>query len=137
MDASELSERIGNLVRENMLAEAAAEIARARRESATFGKRHCDLPEHPDVYARFATTGYPFRLRRQWTEEDDASGLIELILPHVVEWNLADLGGQPIPLPDGERKAALLDDVDLPLVTWLIRGVSQFILIELVSPRKN
>lgn len=137
MDASELSERIGNLVGENMLAEAAAEIARARREASPFGTRHCDLPEHPGVSVRFAATGYPFKLRRQWTDEDDASGLIELMLPHILEWSLSGLDGQPIPLPAGERKATLLDDVDLPLVTWLIREFSQFILIDLVSPRKN
>ena len=137
MDASELSERIGGLVRENMFAEAAAELARAWREASAFGTRRCDLPEYPDVFVRFRARGYPFRLRQQWVDEADAGALIELILPRVEEWNLTDVSGLAIALPNGERKAVILDEVDTPLVLWLIREFSQFLLIEMVSPRKN
>jgi len=137
MDASELSERIANLVREGMWSEAAAEVARAWKELSAFGTRRCDLPEFPDVFVRFHTIGYPFRLRRQWTDEDRADGLLEIILPHVAEWNLADLSGKPVSLSDGARHATLMDDVDTALVLWLVRQFSQFLLVDLASPRPN
>ena len=47
------------------------------------GYKQCDLPGWESVWVQFRTTGYPFRLRREWAEprekiEEPEEGLVAL-----------------------------------------------------------
>lgn len=104
--------------------------------ASKFGRVECDLPEFPGAWVEFKKSGYPRKLRREW----DAAGLdqtLEIVLRYVEAWQMIGLDGRPIPLPTGERKAALLDDAEDALVAWLVRSFIRFWLAELTAPRPN
>jgi len=104
-------------------------------EREAFGRKMCDVPEYPDVWVQFKTTGYPFKLRRQWEAlNSDQSILSEIILPRITEWNFVDIGGAPVGL---SSDLSCLDDVDDSLVAWLIRAFFTFWRSDLYAPRKN
>lgn len=135
MTASELSEQIREHVERGEFSQAVALLMTEWKAASDFGVAHCDLPEYPGIWVRFKTSGYPFRLRREW-DAADANEALALLVPHLDDWNVMDVDGQVVHL-DGERGAALFDDVDDGLVWWLMRTFVNFWLIELPQPRKN
>lgn len=100
------------------------------------GLKQCDLPGFEHVWAQFRTSGYPFRLRREW---DAASGeqAIALVLGYIVDWNLTDVDGAPVALPAGPRSLALLDNVEDALVLWLVRAFQRAWRYDLTAARPN
>ena len=138
MNASELSEQIRQSVEAGEWAQAMASLAGAWNEASEFGTVACNLPDYPGVWVRFATRGYPFSLRRTWEEASGDAAVLSIILPRITVWNVADVDGQTIPLPqNGERPTALLDNVDDAVVIWMIRAFWRFWRIDLSVPRKN
>ena len=137
MSASELSEQIRERVEAGEWAQAMMSLAEAWNDASEFGTVACGLPDYPDVWVRFATHGYPFSLRRQWSEANDDSSVVSIILPRVVSWSICDVSGNPVPLPDGERTVSLIDNVDEALVVWLSRAFFVFWRRDLPTPRKN
>ncbi len=140
MDATELSERIKQHLDAGEWAKAMAELAEAWKAASEFGVMVCDRPEYPGVWVKFQTSGYPFGLRRQWDDLKTDVEALGVILPRVVDWNVTDLAGTPVPLNgdrEAARDAALLDNVDDGLVVWLIHAFTRFWRIELPQPRKN
>ena len=137
MDASELSEQIRQSIESGEWSLALSALAGAWGEVSEFGTVYCHLPDYPGVWVRFATRGYPFRLRREWESASTDAALIGIILPRVTAWNMPDVDGNPIPLPSGERGIEILNDADDSLVVWLLRAFWRFWRIELPVPRKN
>jgi len=142
MNASELSEQVRQNVEAGEWARAMTAVAEAWRDASEFGTVTCGLPEYADVWVRFRTSGYPFSLRKQWEQAND-EGALDLILPRVVAWNLRDVDGLSVDLPEGERQHALqertlvFDNVDDALVVWMIRAFFMFWRRDLTGPRKN
>ena len=110
-------------------------------EAEEFGRKVCDVPGFESVWVRFATRGYPRKLRREW-DEADADGVQRIVLRYVQEWNVPDVAGAPVPLPAAPAepaggRASLLDDVEDAGVVWLVRAFQRFWLVELLAPRPN
>ena len=105
-------------------------------DSEEFGSKVCDVPGFEGVWVRFATRGYPRKLRREW-DDADADGVQRIVLRYVQEWNVSDVAGVAVVLPDGERPASLLDNVEDVVVVWLIRAFQRLWLVELLAPRPN
>jgi len=103
-----------------------------------FGRKVCDVPGFEETWVRFATRGYPRKLRREW-DEADADKVQCIVLRYVTAWNVPDVAGVAIPLPDApaERPATLLDEVEDSVVVWLVRSFQRFWLVELLAPRPN
>lgn len=99
------------------------------------GRWPCPLAEYPEAWVKFREKGYPFRLRRELDLVATDVAVLPIILPYVVEWNLPDVNGRSISLPE-ERPTALLDDVDEMLVVWLIRTFYEH-RAGLMRPRPN
>lgn len=137
--ATELSvpARVAQHLEAGEYAEAIHAIVREWNDRSEFGVRHCPMDGHTDRWVKFKTSGYPFGLRRKWDAARSDTETLSLILPYVIEWNLVNLDGQPISLPDGARPTDLLDDVEDQVLMWLIREFVVFWLGELLQPRKN
>ena len=100
------------------------------------GRLYCTQPEYPETWVRFKDRGYPFKLRREIEPLTTDQQMLPVILPYVVEWNLTGLDGQPVTLPAGEREAALLDNVDEIVASWLVRAFFEH-RGALIRPRPN
>ena len=136
--ATEMSELIKQHVAAGEYSEAAAAVARAWNESGTFGVRHCPLPDFTEVWVQFKTSGYPFGLRRKWDEAKTDAATLDVLLPYVVAWNMADVDGQPVELPPvGARTIETVSNIEDALLMWLIREFTVFWFTELLAPRKN
>ena len=107
-------------------------------EAEEFGRKTCDVPGFEHVWVRFATRGYPRKLRREW-DEADADGVQRIVLRYIQEWNVPDVAGAPVPLPaaPAEHPSSLLDDVEDAVVVWLVRAFQRFWLVELLAPRPS
>ena len=104
------------------------------------GTVYCTLPDFPGTWVRFATRGYPFALRRLWAEtKDDRTTMEAIILPRVEAWNFVSAtNGLSLPLPPKEqRPLECLDDLDDPLLVWLINAFWQWWRAGLHLPRPN
>ena len=101
-----------------------------------FGRAVCDRPEYAGVWVQFKTTGYPRKLRREW-DAANADATLAIVLRYVIAWNVRDVDGADVALPDGERPAALMDNVDEAVIVWLIRAFARFWLVDLTAPRPN
>jgi len=100
------------------------------------GYKQCDLPGWESAWVQFRTTGYPFRLRREWAE---ASGeqTLEIVLRYVDAWAVPTVAGDVAPLPALPRAVTVLDDVEDILVLWLVRMFQRVWLSELTVVPKN
>lgn len=135
---TELSDQVAAAVNEGQYSEAVGLVVRAWNAKSEFGLRHCPEPDHSGVWVRFYTTGYPFSMRKKWDAAKTASETLELVLPHIADWNVTDLNGKPVVLPaNGDRPVELVDNVEDSLLMWLIRDFTAFWWTELLLPRKN
>ena len=134
MNASELSEQIARHVEAGEWPQAMSALVEAWNESAEFGVVRMAGPF--DVWVRFKTTGYPFRMRREWDAAKTDEATLAIVLPRVVEWNIKDADGKAVPV-DLSRGAALLDNVEEPIVVWLIQRFFIFWRRDLVTLRPN
>lgn len=100
------------------------------------GLKRCDLPGFEHVWVQFRTSGYPFRLRREW-DAADGRQTIAIVLRYVEAWNLPDVDGQVVPLPDGERTLEVIDGVEDRLVPWLVKAFKSAWLFDLTNARPN
>ena len=101
------------------------------------GKKICNMPGYELVWVRFKTRGYPFKLRQEWRDTDDR-GALDIILRYVVDANIPNGKGTPVPLDAvTPRTAVLLDDVEESLIVWLINTFVRFWRVELPSAPKN
>lgn len=138
MNATELSGQIKKLIASNDWGEAARLLAQEWNDVSEFGVYHCEFPEQPEAMLKFKTTGYPFKLRRQWDETNDAVEILKLILPHVDRWTMRGASGEELPAPaECLDDVAKLDDLEEALVGWLVRSFREFWLVKLLAPRKN
>jgi hypothetical protein len=136
--ATEMSEQIVEHLKAGEYSEAAAAVVRAWNEHSTFGVRHCPLPGLTDLWVKFKTSGYPFKLRKQWDAAKTDTATLAVLLPYIVEWNLIDVDGQPVALPDvAERTVETVANIEDALLMWLIREFTVFWFTELLTPRKN
>jgi hypothetical protein len=137
MDATELSEQIKTHLSTGDYSAAHYELIQAWNEAADFGRVYCDVPEFTGTFVKFKTRGYPFALRQQWEESTEQNFVTSTVLSYITEWNLADVNGQPIDLPAGERSPRLIDNLEDGLVVWLVGAFRRFWRITLLAPRKN
>ena len=111
--------------------------AMAQPEEA-FGLYRCDIPEYPAVWVRFKTTGYPFKLRRQFDDSKNDRETMLLVLPRVEAWSVVDAEGVVMPPPDEcIAQPDRLDDIEEALLYWLVRVFYDFWRVKLILPRKN
>jgi len=137
MNATELSEQIKQHLEAGEWAQAAAMLTLEWNTASDFGVLHCDRPEYPEVWVRFKTSGYPFKLRREWDNTESVSARLAMIIPHIADWNLPDIIGQNVPLDGAARDATLFDEIDDLLVMWIVFAFTRFWLYDLAMPRKN
>jgi hypothetical protein len=135
-ELSAIARLVGAFIESGDWQSAANELAQGWHADIDLGLRHCvTQPEYPDLWVRFKTRGYPFRMLREWDRLDlDAS--VEKMLSYVEEWNLVDHDGNAVALDD-ERKVTLLDNVEDKVVAWLIGDFIRFWQRDLRTPRKN
>ena len=101
------------------------------------GKKVCTLPGYESAWVRFKTRGYPFKLRQEWRDTDDR-GALDIILRYVMDGNIPNGNGAPVPLDTvTPRTSELFDNVEESLVVWLINAFVRFWRVELPSAPKN
>ena len=107
-------------------------------EGAPFGTKQCDVPGYEDCWVRFALSGYPRRLRREWMAAD-YNQTWAIVMRYVTAWQVRDIPGQAVELPPEQAARAyeIVDDVEEAVVGWLVRSFSEFWLRDLPSPRPN
>lgn len=87
------------------------------------GRKQSPLAEYPDVWVEFKQSGYPFKLSRTLDKSKDATETIRIILGYVTAWNMTDVDGAMVELPDrGGRTPEILDNVDEALTTWFVKA---------------
>lgn len=103
-----------------------------------FGRYECPIPEYAGTWVKFRNVGYPFSLRRRLDEAKlDDMAIIEIILPFVEGWGLADVKGKAVKLPPADkRKSEVLDSVEEGVIAWLI-GTFYGHRLALMQPRPN
>lgn len=103
----------------------------------TFGRYECEA--QPGTWVQFRTSGYPFKLRKQWRDVFKEAEVLEFVLKYVADWSLKTVDGTPVVLPPapGERKAALVDDVENVVVAWLVSIFGTWLMGDSVRPPKN
>lgn len=114
-----------------------AQLAEQTGAAQPFGRYVCDMPHWKNVWVQFKTYGYQFKLRQQWFDAQTDRAVLDLLLPHVQEWNMLTVTCYPIDLPDSGRTSDMLDDVDEAVVLWLIRTFWKFWRTDLMEPPKN
>ena len=104
-----------------------------------FGHYACDRAGFENVWVQFKPSGYPFGLRRRWLADTNEVTTIETVLGYVQAWNVSALSGTPVTLPlNGDmRLVALVDQVDIAIVTWLIQSFATWLLRDVGRPPKN
>lgn len=137
-EMSDQSIQIAQMITEHDYSGALKMLSELWNAHGEFGLRHCTVAGFEQLWVKYQITGYPFSLRRKWDEAKTDRATLELLLPHVAEWNLTTLDGQALELPDvAERKVELVDNVEDQVLMWMIRDFAAFWLTELLLPRKN
>lgn len=138
MNATELSGQLTELLAAGEWAEAARRLAAEWAAVSEWGLYRCELPEQPAAWVQFKTTGYPFKLRRQWEEAKNDAEVLALVLPRVERWSITGANGEPLADPQAcLADLHLLDELEEALLMWLTRCFWDFWRVKLLQPRKN
>ena len=97
---------------------------------AAFGKKFCDVVGYSDCWVQFRTSGYPRKLRREWTDANPEQTW-DIVMRYVIDWNLRDLDGHILALTEDTG------NVEDAVYIWVIRAFAGFWLTELTAPRPN